>query len=54
MVGYVISLFKQIFNNDGLRKSVWTEDLNKDDVANEHIVNRKLLAESGEQELLEG
>ena len=26
---------------------------NKDDVAGEHIVNRKMLAESGEQELLE-
>ena len=27
---------------------------NKDDVADEHIANRRLLAESGEQEFLEG
>tara|TARA_B100001029_G_C14889977_1_gene354843 strand:- start:331 stop:555 length:225 start_codon:yes stop_codon:yes gene_type:complete len=41
MVGYVISLFKQMFNNDGLRKSVWTEDLNKDDFVEKVDLNKK-------------
>ena len=41
MVGYVISLFKQIFNNDGLRKSVWTEDLNKDDFVEKVDLSKK-------------
>ena len=41
MVGYVISLFKQMFNNDGLRKSVWTEDLNKDDFVEKVDLSKK-------------
>ena len=41
MVGYVISLFRQMFNNDGLRKSVWTEDLNKDDFVEKVDLSKK-------------
>ena len=41
MVGYVISLFKQMFNNEGLRKSVWTEDLNKDDFVEKVDLSKK-------------
>ena len=30
-----------MFNNDGLRKSVWTEDLNKDDFVEKVDLNKK-------------